>query len=168
MTHVSHLFLEMIKYSLLCRKKDLQSELKFEVEIMKYFLILCIISEISSIPIYDSRIIYPDEFSNIQIDNRIDDTELDQINLLNDPNILKPANSTTTLAKQHQERHKNPENGNFFQGDIVLMDEELNSFNDSSKARTGLSSILKRWPKNLYGKVVIPFTMSDDFCKFMK
>ncbi|CAG9807141.1 unnamed protein product [Chironomus riparius] len=132
---------------------------------MKYLLILFIVCKISSTPIRDSRIIYPDEFGNIQIDNRIDDTESDQISLLNDPNIIKPANATTTLTSQHQKKLKNPENGEFYQGDIVLLDEELKSLHDSSdcKARTGLSSVLKRWPKNLYGKVIIPFTISDDF-----
>ncbi|XP_070507032.1 hatching enzyme 1.2-like [Chironomus tepperi] len=132
---------------------------------MKYFIILCIISEISSIPISDSRIVYPDEFNSIQVDNRIDGTDSDQISLLDNPNIIKSVNATNTSTTQHQQKDKNPENGKFFQGDIVLLDEQLDSVNDTSgsAARTGLSNIFRRWPKNAYGKVVVPFTISNDF-----
>lgn len=135
---------------------------------MKYFLILCIACEIFLVPVCDARVIYPDEFEIIQIDNRVDDTDSDQISLLNNPNILRSKDATESPANQHQQSHKNPEIGKFYQGDIVLLDEELRRLNDSngSSARTGLSNIHKRWPKNFYGKVVVPFTLSDKFCKF--
>lgn len=132
---------------------------------MKHFLVLLIVCGISLI---SSRVIYPDEFEIIQIDNRVDNTNSEQISLVNNPNILRSKNATESQESQQQKRFKNPENGNFYQGDIVLLDEELRRLNDSngSSARTGLTNIHKRWPKNLYGKVVVPFTMSDKFCKF--
>lgn len=50
----------------------------------------------------------------------------------------------------------------FFQGDIFLTDEQKNLLSNQRVSRTGVRSVVMRWPKNKNGLVIIPFTIRSD------
>lgn len=58
------------------------------------------------------------------------------------------------------------ENGELFQGDIILLREQeefllTNTTSESVSTRTGLLDQDYRWSKNYHGHVIIPYTTSD-------
>jgi hypothetical protein len=60
------------------------------------------------------------------------------------------------------------EYGDKFQGDIVLTSSQQEMISRTGKgARTGLIDLAKRWPKDYYGQVIVPYTFnaSDGFSK---
>lgn len=50
----------------------------------------------------------------------------------------------------------------FFQGDILLTDEQKNLLSNHRMMRTGVRNVVLRWPKNQNGMVIIPFTIRED------
>jgi hypothetical protein len=55
----------------------------------------------------------------------------------------------------------NPEEiANEFEGDIVLQNAEV-----SRSGRNGLTDPSKRWPKNVYGQVTVPYKIQGDYCE---
>jgi hypothetical protein len=61
------------------------------------------------------------------------------------------------------------ENGDHFEGDMVLTPEQTEYLNDTVSSRTGRLSEFYRWPKDSNGHVKVPYTVSetDDFCKLL-
>lgn len=58
-------------------------------------------------------------------------------------------------------REINPEEmANEFEGDIVLK----NTDQLSRSGRNGLTDTSKRWPKNIYGQVSVPFKIQGSYC----
>lgn len=45
----------------------------------------------------------------------------------------------------------------FFQGDIVLTDNQKNLLSNHREMRTGVRDVVKRWPKNESGLVIVPY-----------
>lgn len=72
----------------------------------------------------------------------------------------------------NEERGKNLELGKFYQGDMKLEPEQLAALlrNETEQtqveSRTGLLSENYRWPKNMEGKVVVPF-LTEGFSKLL-
>lgn len=50
----------------------------------------------------------------------------------------------------------------YFQGDILLTDVQRNLLSNQRVMRTGVRNVVSRWPKNINGLVIIPFTIRDD------
>lgn len=75
---------------------------------------------------------------------------------------------------QFQEGNPDLENGEYFQGDIKLEAEQKEALerNDTSDgtlgSRTGLLFESMRWPKNQKGEVIVPYTISKDYCELEK
>jgi hypothetical protein len=134
---------------------------------MKYFLILTLACQVLSFPIGDDRIIFPDEYKRRK-NEAAEVFKATQLNLLNDPNILKSDNMTLKFLLD-EEASGNLEEGKHFQGDMVLLEEQLNTLNDTSDMsyRTGRLDERYRWPKNAAGNVIVPFEISSDFGKFV-
>ncbi|KAL7024350.1 hypothetical protein ACKWTF_013004 [Chironomus riparius] len=94
----------------------------------------------------------------------LDDFKANQMNLVNDSNILMSDNMTIEFLID-PDGFKNFEDGEYFQGDMVMLDEQLNILNDSTDMtyRTGIIGEKYRWPKNSDGKVIVPYEISDHF-----
>lgn len=78
--------------------------------------------------------------------------------------------STSKLFKKLEDKiEKDFEEGPYFQGDIVLtQDQAAAFFNGSYNAKdifTGILGKKYRWPKNLAGKVVVPYKISKSYSK---
>ena len=114
--------------------------LPLSLKAMKYFLILTFAFKVLSFPIPDERIIFPDELKELN-EIFLDDFRANQMSLLNDPNILQSDNMTLEFLID-QEGFKNFEDGEYFQGDMVMLDEQLSTINDTSDMshRTGIIS----------------------------
>ncbi|CAG9807142.1 unnamed protein product [Chironomus riparius] len=127
---------------------------------MKYFLVFIFINKVLLFPIINERIVYPDEFKELQ---SVESTGY-QMSLLNDPNILQSDNMTAEFLI-YQDGFKNLEDGEYFQGDMVMNEEQLNTINDTSdlSLRTGIINERFRWPKDVHGDVIVPFKISSDF-----
>ena len=70
--------------------------------------------------------------------------------------------STLPLESDSLTRKINPEEmANEFEGDIVL----LNNLDPLSRSgRNGLTDSTKRWPRNTYGQVKVPYTIQGSYC----
>ena len=153
---------------------------------MKFCLLLVIVYKITAFPVINDRFVFPDELETIQnneispntndLENRFNDDagdlELDFSSLLNDSNILKSDNDTSEFLYDDQTSGK-PQYGDFFQGDIELMPEQVKLLNSTEEIdlsdRTGLISTIYRWPKNRIGKVLVPYIISsNDYCKYVQ
>lgn len=95
--------------------------------------------------------------------------------------VLPPKNGSQ-IFMFHPNATRKLENGEFFQGDMVLTeaqqrfydgDDENEEENDENEAeglftRTGVLNTKYRWPKK-EGKVIVPFKISNEakFCEFL-
>lgn len=65
------------------------------------------------------------------------------------------------LESETEQRKINPEEvANEFEGDIVLQNSEI-----SRSGRNGIVDTSKRWPKNFYGQVTVPYKIQGRYCK---
>jgi len=127
---------------------------------------------ISSFPIDYDQIIFPDDNKLEKIFNKVEELKFDRKNLLDDTNLLKSENTTEEFFYD-KEADSKFEQGNHFQGDIVLLDDQRKYLHntkgddsDSFGTRTGLIWEGYRWPKNKYGRVTIPYEISNVFCNY--
>ncbi|KAG5668445.1 hypothetical protein PVAND_016385 [Polypedilum vanderplanki] len=136
---------------------------------MKFLILTILISIISAIP-FDDRIIFRDEDEE-QVNDSAADLNFDQLRLLNDPSskILKSLNDSKEFIRDEKELQK-LENGQFYQGDIVLLPDQeeilnqpLPADNDNFPTRTGLISEYYRWPRNRDGKVIVPYEIGKEY-----
>ncbi|XP_070493994.1 hatching enzyme 1.2-like [Chironomus tepperi] len=130
---------------------------------MKIFVIILLISEISSVPIDDGRIIFRDD--NNEDAEVVNSQQVNLQRLLDDENLLKSDNLTTEFLIDEDAKDV-LENGEFYQGDIVLMEDQLDMLkatDDEFGTRTGILSQYYRWPKNRLGKVIVPYAFSNQY-----
>lgn len=141
-------------------------------------LLLVLVYQISTLPINDDKIIFPDDSdesiyarfqkTNVGVERRFDDDPDDSKDdlsfLLNDTNILKSENDTEVLLEV-QKRGKSKYRKHF-QGDIALIPNQMGLMNSSDDIldRTGLKSSIYRWPKDKNGKVIVPYILSNEYC----
>lgn len=61
------------------------------------------------------------------------------------------------------------EQGDAFQGDMILTEEQRQEMFDTSivESRTGLLADKYRWPKNSNGKPIVPYVIDNRFCKLL-
>lgn len=139
---------------------------------MDKFLFLTVslfISRAATFPVADDRIIFRDED---EVDDSPDDLLRDQSRLLLDSRILKSDNTSKEFLLDDKAQQK-LEDGKFYQGDIVLMADqkeiiESEPDDDPFGTRTGILSEYYRWPKDKSeGKVIVPYTISDDYCEYV-
>ncbi|KAL7020189.1 hypothetical protein ACKWTF_011407 [Chironomus riparius] len=136
---------------------------------MKILIFLFLVQNLSAFPVNDGRIIFRDSGENARVTGRFDDSTddmtLDLQSLFNDPNIIKSENDTNSFIVEDQ-RNDDALYGKYYQGDIVLSDEQkefLNATNvDEFSSRTGKISLAYRWPKNIAGQVIVPFVINTD------
>lgn len=144
---------------------------------MKVFIAFLIIgvSLIVGHPIYKDRIVYPDDKQLKEIASRFGNIEADSKSLLDDPNLLKSENATDELLIDKFADTK-LENGNYFQGDMMLTEDQRNMINtlepgpgqaesdedDPLGTRTGLIWAGFRWPKNSKGTVTVPYLIDKN------
>lgn len=59
------------------------------------------------------------------------------------------------------------EQGDAFQGDMILTEEQRKEMFDTSiiESRTGLLADKYRWPKNSNGNPIVPYVVDNRFCK---
>jgi hypothetical protein len=103
-----------------------------------------------------------------EINDNPNDIQIDHYSLLTEPNskILRSDNQTREEIIQEQNQ-QNLENGEHFEGDIVLLPEqqELLNSNDDSPMETGLSWEQYRWPRARNGKPTVPYEISSVYCE---
>jgi len=133
------------------------------------FIQLIFVSKIESFPIDNDQIIFRDGDEVAEVENKRNNVHLNQLRLLEDLNLLKSDNLTTEFLFDEEAQQK-LENGQFYQGDIVLMEDQLETLKapeDDSQfgSRTGILSEYYRWPKNRYGTVIVPFVISKEYSK---
>ena len=142
---------------------------------MKILIFLFLVQKLSAYPVSDDRIIFRDSGENADVTSRFndnaDDLSLDLQSLFNDPNVMKSENDTNSFIVEDQ-GSDDALYGKFYQGDIVLSDEQkqfLNATNvDEFSSRTGRISLYYRWPKNRAGQVIVPYVIkSNDYSKFI-
>ena len=140
---------------------------------MKLFLyfLLSFVTKIFSFPLPDDRIIFRDDDYDGRVDDSVDDIRFDQTRLLSDSNLLKSDNLTREFLYDERAQQKF-ENGQFFQGDIILQQEQIDILkypddDDPFGTRTGVLSENYRWPKNKNGKVIVPYEFSSDYSKYL-
>jgi hypothetical protein len=142
------------------------------MKIFGAFLIFCI-SLISGQPIDDYRIIYPDYEKIDEIVGRFGDLKADPKSLLDDPNLLRSGKITEDFLIDKDADTK-LENGNYYQGDIILQEDQIEMINrikiddgtdvddDTFGTRTGLIWAAYRWPKDSKGSVVVPYVIDNN------
>jgi hypothetical protein len=100
-----------------------------------------------------------------------DDDEPQSYLSLNDEKQILPSNDAVRLVPDDNEIvQKESENGEFFQGDIVLLPEQkeyLTASKSGVPTRTGWLDEYYRWPKDNDGYVILPYTLAakSKFCK---
>ena len=132
-------------------------------------ILLIFISKTASFPIDNDRIIFRDGDEDAEVDDKRKNSNLNQLHLLDDINLLKSDNLTTEFLFDEEAQQK-LENGQFYQGDIVLLEDQLDLLKapeDDSEfgTRTGILSEYYRWPKNGFGKVMVPYMLSNKYSK---
>ncbi|XP_070501172.1 low choriolytic enzyme-like [Chironomus tepperi] len=143
---------------------------------MKILIIsLLLIYQISTNPINKDRIVFPDDSderiysrfqkeSNDPVKDEDDSDDQDDFSfLLNNTNILRSENDTEEVLLEVQKGGKS-KYGKHFQGDIALMPDQVKLLNSMDFSdRTGLKSAIYRWPKDIDGKVNVPYICSDEY-----
>lgn len=88
-----------------------------------------------------------------------------------------PSKNATQIFMFHPNATRKAENGEFFQGDMVLTEAQQRFYEgddvedenevDGIFTRTGVLNTRYRWPKES-GKVIVPFKINNDakFCEF--
>lgn len=127
---------------------------------LKIFTLLCLISLAFAVPINDDRIVFQDddlsEFQN---------------------KIFKSDNKDNYRRDSSAKIVKELENGQFYQGDIILHGDQKDLVNshknftenpDNIPSRTGLINEQYRWPKNYEGFAVIPYEIdpASGYCEW--
>ncbi|XP_070493984.1 low choriolytic enzyme-like [Chironomus tepperi] len=140
---------------------------------MKLYFLLFIVSKITSLPVPDDRIVFRDD-DDYLVDDSADDIRLDQYErLLTDSNLLKSDNTTKEFLYDEKVPATRLENGQFYQGDIILVQEQLDILkypdddDDPFGTRTGVISENYRWPKNKEGKVIVPYKIEEGTYNFV-
>lgn len=111
--------------------------------------------EVIAKPIND-EIVFPDGLRN-----RI------SVELEDEKEILQPVDDLVSLRFANEADDRLLEYGNFFQGDIVLMDEQAvyllgaEEANDSLNLSSGRTGRIERWPKDQDGFVRMPIYVSS-------
>lgn len=144
---------------------------------MKIYIFLFLVQNLLAFPANNDQIIFRDSSESVnrnlevtsRFDDSTDDMRLDLSSLFNDPNVMKSENDTDGFEVEDQ-GSDDALYGKFYQGDIVLSDEQkqfLNATNvDEFSSRTGRISLYYRWPKNSLGNVIVPYVVkSSDYCK---
>lgn len=135
---------------------------------MKLFALIGFLAAAFAYPIADDRVFFPDE-----IDDSVDDLRgYNQLRLLTDSHILKSDNATERFLKDDSGL-QGLESGQFYQGDILLVQDQVDYLkkvldkDDKFPSRTGVISESYRWPRSSANgdKVIVPFTISNDYCK---
>lgn len=94
-----------------------------------------------------------------------------------DDQILKKDDTVlTSRFSEDEEFYQDLENGNMYQGDIILLPEQRDlvkntprsDADDDIPTRTGLISEEYRWPKDAQGNVQMPYEIdpSSQYCKY--
>lgn len=143
------------------------------MKIFVTFIFVCM-SVTFGLPIDDYRITFPDNHKIRKIIGRFGDFKTDQKRILDDPNLLKSENITKELFID-EEADTKLENGNYYQGDIILHQDQVeiinrieiradnnNDENDSLGARTGIIWAAYRWPKDSKGTVTVPYLIDKN------
>lgn len=146
---------------------------------MKILIFLFLVQKLIAFPTNNDQITFRDsgesvnKFADVtsRFDDSTDDMILDLPSLFDDPNVMKSENDTNGFEVENQ-GSDDALYGKFYQGDIVLSDEQkqfLNATNvDEFSSRTGRISLYYRWPKNRFGKVIVPYVVkTSDYCKFI-
>ncbi|XP_070493990.1 high choriolytic enzyme 1-like [Chironomus tepperi] len=143
-------------------------------KILTIFLV-AILSLAAGLPAYKDVIIYPDHDKiEEEFITDIEALKADRRNLIGDPNLLTAENSTAEYLID-SDANKALENGNFYQGDIIMEQEQMEWINsmkakdgepqsdedDFLGTRTGLIWEGYRWPKNSLGSVIVPYVIDD-------
>lgn len=119
-------------------------------------------------PVPADNFYFPDE-----IDDSVDDLRsINQLRFLGDSNILKTDNASIEFIRDDSAQGQ--ENGFFYQGDILLVEDQENFLkqkldeDDRFPSRTGVLSETYRWPRSgtQGDKVIVPFEISDDYCEY--
>ena len=135
---------------------------------MKIILVLALIYKVLALPAsYNDRVVYPTE-----IDDSVDDLRsLSELRFLGDSNLLRSVNNSVEFIKDNS-NEKGLESGKFFQGDILLVQDQEDFLtaaigDDRFPSRTGLISETYRWPRSSIksDKVHVPFVIDDDYCE---
>lgn len=132
----------------------------------KILILSVLVNLVISHPVPADNFYFPDE-----IDDSVDDLRsLNQLRFLGDSNILKSDNATPQFIKDDSAQGQ--ENGYFYQGDILLIQDQEDYLkqkldeNDRFPSRTGVISEAYRWPRSSASdKVVVPFEISEEYCK---
>jgi len=83
---------------------------------------------------------------------------------LEEENQILPSDKTKLLGGENEIVEQHLENGRFFQGDIVLIQEQKHFLlsNDSTPTRTGWIDEYYRWPKDKHGNAIMPYYVDPD------
>lgn len=135
---------------------------------MKIILVLALVYKILALPAtYNDRITYPTD-----VDDSVDDLRtLSELRFLGDSNLLRSVNNSVEFIKDDS-NSMDLENGKFFQGDILLIQDQSDFLaaklgDDRFPSRTGLISETYRWPRSTLksDKVHVPFVIDDGYCE---
>lgn len=103
-----------------------------------------------------------------------DQDEPDNDVRLEDENQILPSEGGKLIVDDSEIVEQHLEHGNFFQGDIVLVQDQKEYLlaNDSSEfpIRTGWVDEYYRWPKDNDGNVIMPYHIASEsgYCKTVK
>lgn len=133
----------------------------FRRSVQSVVILLVFLSHITAKP-YDDKIIFRDD-------------DVDEEVRLEDENQILPSNDDLKQLGDagNEIVQQQLENGNFYQGDIVLLQDQkdylfaTNADNSSVPTRTGWIHEFYRWPKDKSGNVMVPYVISPKakFCK---
>lgn len=126
-----------------------------------YYLLICGV-KIQSRPLSEI-IVFPN-------DNRYGNKSQSYLNLNHENEILPFYDAPKTFSFAERFVQQELENGEHFQGDIMLMQDQQDNF-ASGRLRmpkplnTGLLGQSFRWPKDIKGYVIVPYHFQPHFCK---
>lgn len=137
--------------------------MKNSLKVLSIAITLVLIVQINAKPPND-RIIFRDQ------------DEPEDVVGLADENQILPSEEGKLIADENEIVEQHLENGNFFQGDIVLVQDQkdyllANDTGDGSlPTRTGWIDEFYRWPKDKHGNVILPYHVSSKsgYCKMLK
>lgn len=120
---------------------------------VKFLFGVCIVKLVIAKPVNDAILF------------RDDDESQSYLNLNDENQILPSKDKTRLLPDTNEIVQKELENGEFFQGDIVLLPDQkeylsTNLSDSTVPVRTGWLDEYYRWPKNDQGYVLLPYIIS--------
>ncbi|KAL7014941.1 hypothetical protein ACKWTF_016208 [Chironomus riparius] len=91
---------------------------------IKLLILFLFLSKSASFPIDNDRIIFRDGDEVAEVENRRNNANINQLRLLDDTNLLKSDTLTAEFLFDEEAQQK-LEIGQFYQGDIVLMEDQV-------------------------------------------